>query len=74
MIRNLREIAEDEIAIKATQQARPSKRIARLSSPYRYRLTQQLGDVFAAIGLPEEYERRRDELLLQSYKLKESAK
>lgn len=32
------------------------RRVGRLDSPYRYRLTQLYGEVFAAIGLPSEYE------------------
>jgi hypothetical protein len=36
-----------------------AERVARLGAPYVYRLTQLLADVFASIGLPEEYERAR---------------
>jgi hypothetical protein len=36
------------------------ERIAHLKSPYLYRLTQQLGAVFNAIGLPPDYENSRD--------------
>ncbi|MFG1938241.1 hypothetical protein [Micromonospora tulbaghiae] len=37
-------------------------RISRLQAPYVYRLTQQMADVFASIGLPEEYEEARDSI------------
>lgn len=36
-----------------------ARRICRLRAPYIYRLTQLLADVFASIGLPEEYEAAR---------------
>jgi hypothetical protein len=35
-----------------------AKRIARVTAPYRYAITQSLGRVFADIGLPKEYEDR----------------
>ena len=41
-------------------------RISRLRAPYVYRLTQQMADVFASIGLPEEYEEARDSIF-ESY-------
>ncbi|PGH45309.1 hypothetical protein COO58_13395 [Micromonospora sp. WMMA1996] len=37
-------------------------RTSRLLAPYVYRLTQQMADVFASIGLPEEYEAARDSI------------
>jgi hypothetical protein len=37
-----------------------AKRIARLKSPYVFHLSQTLGHVFAAIGLPAQYEASRD--------------
>ncbi|TWJ28214.1 hypothetical protein JD81_01717 [Micromonospora sagamiensis] len=37
-----------------------ASRTSRLRAPYVYRLTQQMADVFAAIGLPEEYEAARN--------------
>jgi hypothetical protein len=37
-----------------------AKRIARLSSPYVFHLSQALGQVFSAIGLPSRYEESRD--------------
>jgi hypothetical protein len=61
-LRLVREVREPEIALLATDLEKPevsAKRISRLTSPYVYRLTQQLGDVFASIGLPEDYERNR---------------
>ncbi|MEV4764509.1 hypothetical protein AB0J89_17990 [Micromonospora chokoriensis] len=41
-------------------------RVSRLRAPYIYRLTQQMADVFASIGLPEEYETARDSILESS--------
>jgi hypothetical protein len=61
-LRLVREINQTEIAI-TTPQVRVGDakaiRVARLRSPYVYRLTQQLGDVFSAIGLPTTYEANR---------------
>lgn len=37
-----------------------AKRIARLTSPYVFHLTQALGQVFSAIGLPSSYESSRE--------------
>ena len=64
-LRHLREIRDSDIATSVPDLRRPgirARRIARLRSPYVYRLTEQLADVFASIGLPEEYERRRSDL------------
>jgi hypothetical protein len=64
-LRLIREIQHDQIAIKHTdlhEKAALAQRIARLQSPYIYRLTQQLVDVFASIGLPDEYEKNRRRL------------
>lgn len=61
-LRLIREIDERLIALKYTHLTDSevlSKRIASLGLPFLHRLTQQLGDVFAAIGLPEEYENAR---------------
>lgn len=60
-LRVLRDIADGDIAVtprQAVSGARAS-RIAHLRSPYLYRLTQQVAEVFAAIGLPQEYEDSR---------------
>jgi hypothetical protein len=74
LLRNLREIAIDDIAISPSQtSAAAARRIARLNSPYRYRLTQQLGEVFSAIGLPTPYEERRNQVLADAYKLETGA-
>jgi hypothetical protein len=70
LLRRLREIAAEDIAIRPTQTpAARAKRVARLTSPYRYRLTQQLADIFASIGLPREYETARLNLLNATYDL-----
>jgi hypothetical protein len=42
-----------------------AKRIARLGSPYVFHLTQALGHVFSAIGLPSSYEESRDAFITQ---------
>ena len=61
-LRLVREVDQQEIAIKVTPRGAKepgARRIARLRSPYVYRLTQQLADVFASIGLPSDYETAR---------------
>ncbi|MER5457049.1 hypothetical protein ABT008_19895 [Micromonospora sp. NPDC002389] len=40
-----------------------ANRTSSLRAPYVYRLTQQMADVFASIGLPVEYELARDSIL-----------
>jgi hypothetical protein len=65
-LRLVREIRSGEIAIRATDLRDgevKAKRIARTRSPYIYRLTQQLGDVFASVALPADYELARDEIM-----------
>lgn len=66
-LRLVREVRDDQIAIRQTDLLQGSravaKRIARLRSPYIFRLTQQLGTVFGAIGLPTEYEDHRQQLV-----------
>ncbi len=62
-LRFVRELPESAVAIRQpdlTREEVVSKRIARLSSPYVYGLTQRLGSVFSSIGLPVAYEKRRD--------------
>jgi hypothetical protein len=51
-----------QVATRAAQRSFQitHERFTHLKSPYLYRLTQQLGAVFSAIGLPEEYEASRD--------------
>lgn len=60
-LRVLRDVADDDIAVTQSQAAKGTRasRIAHLTSPYLYRLTQQLAEVFASIGLPDEYEQSR---------------
>lgn len=65
-LRLVREIEQGRIAVRQTDlrdSAFRAKRIAALKSPYVFRLTQQLAEVFAAIGLPSEYEDARRDLL-----------
>jgi hypothetical protein len=60
-LRVLRDVGDEDIAVTQRQAARGARasRIAHLNSPYLYRLTQQLAEVFASIGLPQEYEDSR---------------
>lgn len=59
-LRMVREINHDEVAIRVTGlDGARAKRVSRMQSPFLYRLTQQLGDVFASIGLPADYEAQR---------------
>jgi len=56
-------VDESKIALRPSERHdRSFRRVARLRSPFVYRLTQQLGDVFASIGLPTEYEAHRDRI------------
>ena len=72
-LRLVREISASAIAIRYTDTRRSDVkaiRFAKLTAPYLYRLTQQLGEVFSSIGLPTEYEAERDassELLLSRH-------
>lgn len=62
-LRLVRELYQPHVAIRPRDletQNVSVRRISRLRSPYLYRLTQQLADVFAAIGLPGHYEKTRD--------------
>lgn len=60
-LRVLRDVGDEDIAVTQRQAARGARgsRIAHLGSPYLYKLTQQLAEVFASIGLPGEYEESR---------------
>jgi len=60
-LRTVRELPAAALAIQPVDLKRGAKarRVARLRSPFIYRLTQQLGAVFADIGLPSEYESER---------------
>jgi hypothetical protein len=62
-LRVLQELREGCVALKSSQQSfeMTHERIARVKAPYVYALTQQLGAVFSAIGLPTEYEQTRVE-------------
>lgn len=52
-VRPLWQLSLAEVAVRTSEVAsRKAERIARLASPYRYRLTQLLGQVFSDIGLP----------------------
>lgn len=61
-LRLVREVSISAVATRTSELSRPTiagRRIARLTAPYVYRLTQQLGEVFSAIGLPQHYEDSR---------------
>lgn len=57
-IRNIWQVPLVDIAIRTSEVGiRPGERIARLDSPYRYRLTQLMAQVFSDIGLPDTTDR-----------------
>lgn len=65
-LRLVREIQHHRVAVRHSDIRKKdvaAKRVARLRSPYIYKLTQQLIDVFAAIGLPSEYEESRSSVV-----------
>ena len=58
LLRFVREVADDEIALQAgeaLERGRRYYRVGALLSPYRYDLTRRLGAVFSDIGLPQQY-------------------
>jgi hypothetical protein len=61
-LRVLREIAASKIALRPFDLTPEieAQRIGHLTSPFKYKLTQQLAEVFASIALPQEYEESRD--------------
>lgn len=62
-LRLVREISQEQLAITPrdlSNGAALAQRFARLKAPFVYRLTQQLSEVFAAIGLPDDYEAGRE--------------
>ena len=53
-LRHIWQVPLSDIAIKTSEvSSRSGERIARLDSPYRYRLTQLMAQVFSDIGLPD---------------------
>jgi hypothetical protein len=69
-LRLIRETAAPVIALRQphlSKEGIQARRISRLQSPYVYHLTQRLSSVFAAIGLPTEYEEHRATLLVDQY-------
>nr|WP_198981689.1 hypothetical protein [Herbaspirillum sp. ASV7] len=53
-VRHIWQVPVGNIALRTSEtKDRPGERIARLDSPYRYRLTQLLAQVFSDIGLPD---------------------
>jgi len=66
-LRRIDNVAEQAVARRsheASGRTMLAQRISRLSSPYVFRLTQQLGHVFASIGLPGTYEASREEFIV----------
>jgi hypothetical protein len=66
-LRLIRELPTLAVATLPKDLVRPgvkARRIGRLSSPFLYRLTQQLGQVFADIGLPRQYEEYRAKIAI----------
>jgi hypothetical protein len=64
-LRLIREIQMNHLAKSYRGTANPlivATRVGRLGVPYVYRLTQQLAEVFAAIGLPDEYDKERKQI------------
>jgi hypothetical protein len=62
-LRLVRELPAGSVATTASAlKTATVRRIARLRSPFLYRLTQQLAHVFSDIGLPRDYETKRDTL------------
>ncbi|CDI11772.1 hypothetical protein ACA106_06855 [Agrobacterium pusense] len=62
MLRHIRQIRGEELTSRPDDVrtgAAKAKRIARVTAPYRYAITQNLGKIFSDIGLPEAYEKRR---------------
>lgn len=52
-VRHIWQVPLGSIAIRTSElKSRPGERIARLDSPFRYRLTQLMAQVFSDIGLP----------------------
>jgi hypothetical protein len=60
-LRLVREVDEDEIVVSVSRAFSEAywHRISSLKPTYAFHLTQQLASVFSSIGLPEEYEQRR---------------
>lgn len=53
-VRRIWQVPIKDIAMKTSEISRcPGERVARLNSPYRYRLTQVMSQVFSDIGLPD---------------------
>jgi hypothetical protein len=64
-LRFVRELNQTAVAIRPADLSRgaQARRVGRLRAPYVYRLTQMLGTVFSSIGLPQEYEAARHEII-----------
>jgi hypothetical protein len=67
-LRLIRELRSHQIATNFFDHSRTviADRVSQMRAPYVYRLTQLLADVFASIGLPEEYERARADVIATS--------
>lgn len=60
-LRRIVDVQETNVAVNVPEMeaGRGYERVARLTSPYIYGLTQKLANVFSSIGLPDEYELAR---------------
>ncbi len=63
-LRRIHEIRDHHVVRSSVSVPKDAKfiRMGRLTAPYIYALTQQVGSVFGAIGLPNEYEMKRSEI------------
>lgn len=64
-LRRIHEVKDDRVARSTVSVPGDAQfyRMGRLTAPYIYALTQQVGSVFGAIGLPGEYENKRSETI-----------
>lgn len=66
-VRQLWQTPTSSVAIRTSEvSTRPGERLARLDSPYRYRLTQLIAQVFSDIGLPN-FPDSIDQILQEKY-------
>jgi len=67
-VRHIWQVPMSDIALRTSELAnRSGERVARLDSPYRYRLTQLIAQVFSDIGLPN-FSDSVDKLLEEAFK------
>lgn len=62
-VRHIWQVPIGQIAMKTSDVKHcPGERVARLDSPYRYRLTQVMAQVFSDIGLPDSTRKFKDDI------------